>query len=1085
MLIKITQNVDDEEVKIIKYNKLLPESWDIEHLNANDKYLKYNEYVMPYSTDFINYINKRFNKYILTETTKVNKGEAFPYQLLIRDYLSYGTPYRGLLLAHGLGSGKTRTCILVSESFRRNGLQILFLGPATLKNSFINELYQWGDKDIQLTTDSNNSLEKLKKREIIDKHYKFISSNSSNLLVQLARIGIGFPDKFENMKNKSVADFLNKNPNIKLDYPKNMLIILEEAHNINQKFSSKSSKIIKTVYTILKNAKDCKILALSATPVINNPFEICSLLNVIKGPLIDGSTILPENEDEFNMLYVNNKNKIINKAELQMRILGLISYYKGIESDKTLYPDLIYKEMNEVLMSKEQNTIHDYFLELDLKKFLNKDLSSEDNLTDLIKEMEIKEKKYGLPTNSYRIKSRTACNYVWKIKPTDIDKPEMAILLHILEFKNIDFKNPHDIAKLFFEKPPEDIDEIKTQINNFPFSEEKRFNYYDFIMSFDSSIKLIKDILTCAVLLTYCNISRLPEVLNLQDKSLLKKKNRFNLQHVAPYLTDLDIIKINEMIKSRKQKIDEAIAKMVEDADNYFSDEALLLHSPKMLVLFKNIINGDGCLKLTDKTIEPIELIDTDVFYQVDTDELAEVGEEGLVIEDSPIDLDMDDVTIKKAEFKIDKQFLILQNDNPLFPQGDLNLNTPEEYFAYFKEKNNINVEYLLQTANRYIIYTPSLNVFKNKLYIKENHYGIGLMYYRNYLNSIEPYTQLPQIVGHELFNFKDIYMTDKVEGGPAFVYSEFNNAEGIAMFSKVLEYNGFNLFDPNDYDEDNIDDLNIDDFAPRYCVISGNINMLDRSKILRFFNHPINKHGQFINIILGTSAASEGINLRFVRQVHILEPFWHNVKIQQVIGRARRVHSHSLLPLDERNVYIYKYVSKSATGIESTDEYLYYLAEKKSKMIEDLYNVIRGSSIDCMLNSAINGPTINCFKFPRNKVNEPAFKLDKIENKEKENVIKIEEDVKLLGVKNANGQIIGYYKVIKEFTSDIPAERKIYKLVTNPKLGVYSGQKLMLFPIYNEKAINGDLNIISYGYILPNLKLIRFPVNSIASLLY
>jgi len=46
--------------------------------------------------------------------------------------------------------------------------------------------------------------------------------------------------------------------------------------------------------------------------------------------------------------------------------------------------------------------------------------------------------------------------------------------------------------------------------------------------------------------------------------------------------------------------------------------------------------------------------------------------------------------------------------------------------------------------------------VFKNKLYIKENHYGIGLMYYRNYLNSIEPYTQLPQIVGHELFNFKD-----------------------------------------------------------------------------------------------------------------------------------------------------------------------------------------------------------------------------------------------------------------------------------------------------------------------------------------
>ena len=33
--------------------------------------------------------------------------ELFPYQRIIRDYLKIETPYRGVLVYHGLGSGKT------------------------------------------------------------------------------------------------------------------------------------------------------------------------------------------------------------------------------------------------------------------------------------------------------------------------------------------------------------------------------------------------------------------------------------------------------------------------------------------------------------------------------------------------------------------------------------------------------------------------------------------------------------------------------------------------------------------------------------------------------------------------------------------------------------------------------------------------------------------------------------------------------------------------------------------------------------------------------------------------------------------
>ena len=81
----------------------------------------------------------------------------------------------------------------------------------------------------------------------------------------------------------------------------------------------------------------------------------------------------------------------------------------------------------------------------------------------------------------------------------------------------------------------------------------------------------------------------------------------------------------------------------------------------------------------------------------------------------------------------------------------------------------------LLKTENRYIIYTTNFHIYKNKLYIKNNNYGIGLMYYRNYLKSIEPYNVLPVISNYELVEYNPIYSTLNVEGGPAFVYSEFN----------------------------------------------------------------------------------------------------------------------------------------------------------------------------------------------------------------------------------------------------------------------------------------------------------------------
>ena len=40
--------------------------------------------------------------------------------------------------------------------------------------------------------------------------------------------------------------------------------------------------------------------------------------------------------------------------------------------------------------------------------------------------------------------------------------------------------------------------------------------------------------------------------------------------------------------------------------------------------------------------------------------------------------------------------------------------------------------------------------------------------------------------------------------------------------------------------------------------------------------------------------------------RVHIMEPYWNLVRLNQVIGRAARICSHIKLPLEERNVSVY-----------------------------------------------------------------------------------------------------------------------------------------------------------------------------------
>ena len=76
----------------------------------------------------------------------------------------------------------------------------------------------------------------------------------------------------------------------------------------------------------------------------------------------------------------------------------------------------------------------------------------------------------------------------------------------------------------------------------------------------------------------------------------------------------------------------------------------------------------------------------------------------------------------------------------------------------------------------------------------------------------------------------------------------------------------------------------------------------------IKLLTNSDNKNGTSVKVVLISQAGSEGLDFKFIRQVHILEPWYNMNRIEQVIGRGVRTCSHKLLPFEERNVEIYMY---------------------------------------------------------------------------------------------------------------------------------------------------------------------------------
>ena len=254
-----------------------------------------------------------------------------------------------------------------------------------------------------------------------------------------------------------------------------------------------------------------------------------------------------------------------------------------------------------------------------------------------------------------------------------------------------------------------------------------------------------------------------------------------------------------------------------------------------------------------------------------------------------------------------------------------------------------------------------------------------------------------------EIYSPKFLHILENIQDpeyqGLHLLYSQFRTAEGIGLFTLVLNKNGFAQFkikkNPLGLWEITIPEA--DQGKPTYALYTGTETVEEKEILRKIYNgewddipdsignslkakYRNNNMGEVIKVFMITSSGSEGINLRNTRYVHLMDPYWHPVRSEQVIGRARRICSHKDLPIALQTVEVFVYLMifseqqlRSDEAIElkrkdlskalpkvpfTSDQYLFEISEIKANLTNQLTEAIKESAFDCYIYS--NGKCIN-----------------------------------------------------------------------------------------------------------------------------
>ena len=304
----------------------------------------------------------------------------FPQQRIVKDYMQFDSPYRGILLYHELGSGKSAASIAAAEGYI-NKKKVVIMTPASLSQNYENELMKISTTGLNLKKSwtmikvekSNKEMMKaLAKYAINDKMVKkdghvWVPLYDDDIAgaeiivdkTKYSKIPSKYKDNVDAMIGHIIRNrytFINYNgltAKMIKDLGKSpfddTFVIIDEIHNFISRIVN-GSRLARAIYNHMMTAKNIKMVLLSGTPIINQPYEIATLINLIRGPMTSYELPLlkaskpPNKAAIVKTLSDNNLYKYVDEIHIDKESISVVlltqdflrktTDYSAIKKDK-------------------------------------------------------------------------------------------------------------------------------------------------------------------------------------------------------------------------------------------------------------------------------------------------------------------------------------------------------------------------------------------------------------------------------------------------------------------------------------------------------------------------------------------------------------------------------------------------------------------------------------------------------------------------------------------------------------------------------------------------------------------------------
>jgi hypothetical protein len=276
--------------------------------------------------DFYKKINTIFDDYKIPKKKKtfneICMPKKFELQLpqeFLAEFLNPITPYKGVLVYHRIGAGKTCTAVRIGEEFKKKR-KILVVLPASLKGNFRTELRSNCAGDEYITANERKQLSKLHPSS--DEYKEIIKTSDKRI------------DKYYQIFSYNKFIERIQNNEIRLT---NTLLIIDEIQNMVSEEGTYYTELYKL---IKKSPQDLRLVLLSATPMFDKPSELGLTINLLRP-----DTPFPVGT-EFDKKFIQIKKmasgdyKVTTKNldKFKEIVKGYISFFRGA-------PEYVFPEM--------------------------------------------------------------------------------------------------------------------------------------------------------------------------------------------------------------------------------------------------------------------------------------------------------------------------------------------------------------------------------------------------------------------------------------------------------------------------------------------------------------------------------------------------------------------------------------------------------------------------------------------------------------------------------------------------------------------------------------------------------------------